>query len=52
MKKQDGEFTSSNSLSKKIFGERFKVFDKFVDKSDKFIKLFSLLLLLLLLFSL
>lgn len=42
MKSQGSECVSVFLLSKKIFGEHFKVFHEFVDSADEFLKLFSL----------
>ena len=38
MKKQISKFTRIISLLKKIFGKHFKVFQKFTDTADRFIK--------------
>ena len=42
MKKQGSEYTRIILLLKKVFGKPFKVFHKFANTADEFIKLFSL----------
>ena len=42
MKKQGSECVRIISLLKKIFGKIFKVFHKFADAANEFMKLFSL----------
>ena len=45
MKKQGSECVRIISLLQKIFGKQSKVFYKFADTANKFIKLFSLYLI-------